>query len=83
MGSTMLHGVLNMPPDLWDDTPLDQSQRHARYIQASKRIIDLELMLAKKLDLIKCGIATNYSGDPFENKLYTEASDLLVDKPGE
>lgn len=38
MGGTMLHGVLNMPPEIWSDDPIDQAQRHSRYIEASERI---------------------------------------------
>ena len=42
MSDVMLHGVLNMPIDCWDETELDKQQRHARYVEASKRIIELE-----------------------------------------
>lgn len=43
----MLHGVLNMPPELWNDvSPIDVMQRHARYVQASKYIDELETELA-------------------------------------
>tara|TARA_R110001606_G_scaffold347666_1_gene497052 strand:- start:169 stop:414 length:246 start_codon:yes stop_codon:yes gene_type:complete len=38
MGDTMLHGVLNMPPETWSDDPINQAQRHSRYIEASERI---------------------------------------------
>ena len=38
MSDAMLHGVLRMPPELWRDDPLDVSQRHSRYIEASERI---------------------------------------------
>ena len=42
----MLHGVLNMPPELWNnDSPIDVAQRHSRYIEASKRIYELEEQL--------------------------------------
>jgi len=44
------------------------------------RIKQLEDMLNKKLDLIKCGIGANYSGSPYENELYTEVIDLLETK---
>jgi hypothetical protein len=46
-------------------------------LEAANRIEELEAMLRKKMDLIKCGIAVNYSGSPYENELYTEASKLL------
>ena len=43
MSEIMLHGVLNMPPELWNDaSPIDVMQRHARYVQASKYIDELE-----------------------------------------
>jgi len=38
MSDTMLHAVLQMPPEIWSDTELDKMQRHSRYMQASKRI---------------------------------------------
>lgn len=43
------------------------------------RTENLENMLKDKLDLIKCGIATNYSGNPRENELYTSVIELLED----
>jgi hypothetical protein len=42
MSDTMLHAVLNMPPDLWQDGPIDRAQRHARCVEASVRIVELE-----------------------------------------
>jgi len=45
MGATMLHGVLNMPPELWQETELDKQQRYSRYMEASRRIEDLERAL--------------------------------------
>lgn len=41
------------------------------------RIDELEKMLFSKLDLIKCGIAANYSGNPCENSSYTDILLLL------
>ncbi len=38
MSDTMLHGVLCMPPELWQDTELDRLQRYHRYLEASERI---------------------------------------------
>lgn len=40
MSDDMLHAILQMPPDLWSDKEI--WQRHARYCEASKRIIELE-----------------------------------------
>lgn len=39
MSDVMLHGVLNMPIDIWQDDPLDKVQRHSRYLEASKLIV--------------------------------------------
>jgi len=38
MSDVMLHGVLRMPPDCWDDGYIDQQQRYNRYVEASDRI---------------------------------------------
>jgi hypothetical protein len=46
MSDTMLHAVLNIPPDLWQDGPIDRAQRHARCVEASARIVRLERELA-------------------------------------
>jgi len=46
MSDVMLHAVLNMPPNMWGDDTIDQLQRHARYVEASERIIELEKQLA-------------------------------------
>jgi hypothetical protein len=45
--------------------------------KAIARVTELEEMLRKKLDLIKCGIGGNYSGSPYENPLYTEVTALI------
>lgn len=47
MSVVMLHGVLNMPPELWKDDYFDKMQRYQRYMQASRRIEDLEVALAE------------------------------------
>ena len=31
MSDVMLHGVLNMPPELWSGDPIDTAQRYSRY----------------------------------------------------
>lgn len=46
-------------------------------LEAAERIEELEAMLIKKRDLIRCGIAANYSGNSYENELLTEVQDLL------
>lgn len=40
MSDIMLHAVLRMPPELWQDSELDKQQRYQRYLQASVRIED-------------------------------------------
>jgi len=42
MSDVMLHGVLNMPINMWKDSEIDKVQRHARYVEASNRIKQLE-----------------------------------------
>jgi hypothetical protein len=51
-------------------------------IEAADRIEALEDMLKSKLDLIKCGIAHNYSGNPYENEKYLEALIVLNNVAG-
>jgi len=41
MSDVMLHGVLNMPPELWSGSLIDVMQRHSRYLQASQYIGEL------------------------------------------
>jgi hypothetical protein len=53
VSDTMLHGVLCMPPDLWDEgNPIDAAQRYQRYVEASDRIIKLEQLLIDASRLI-------------------------------
>ncbi|MFT6882523.1 MAG: putative RNase H-like nuclease (RuvC/YqgF family) [Marinoscillum sp.] len=42
MSDEMLHGILNMPPGIWDNSDIHKAQRHDAYKQASKRIENLE-----------------------------------------
>ena len=42
MSDVMLHGILNMPPGIWDNSDIHKAQRHDAYKQASKRIAELE-----------------------------------------
>jgi len=59
MSDVMLHGVLNMPPDLWCDSPIDIAQRHSHYKQASQRIEQLERELAevrKQRDILETAL---------------------------
>ena len=72
MSGTMLHGVLNMPPELWSDTGLDKMQRYSRYMEASRRIEDLEKGLN---DLLNDCI--NFDGGKLTDSIMKRASDLL------
>lgn len=45
MSDVMLHGILNMPPDLWNDTEVNKMQRYDAYKEASRRIRDLNKAL--------------------------------------
>lgn len=45
MSDLMLHGVLNVPPELWGDDAMDKMQRYSRYMEASRRIEDLNRAL--------------------------------------
>jgi small-conductance mechanosensitive channel len=42
MSDAMLHGILQMPPELWSNDQIDILQRHGRYLEAFKRIMELE-----------------------------------------
>jgi len=42
MSDLMLHGVLNMPPELWDNSEIDKMQRYSRYMEASRKIEQLQ-----------------------------------------
>jgi hypothetical protein len=50
MSNVMLFGVLRMPPELWRSDPVDEAQRHGRYLQAADRIFELETAIEKTLD---------------------------------
>ena len=52
MGDVMLHGVLNMPPELWSNTNIDKLQRYNVYMAASRRIEDLDRKLDMAIDLL-------------------------------
>ncbi len=74
MSDVMLHGVLCMPPGLWQDTDLDRDQRYSCYLQASRRIEDddreLEQLRAENVELRKrC--------EEWAQKIATAKSDVL------
>lgn len=45
--SEILHGVLNMPPELWCNDEVSILQRHSCYLEASRLIKELEQQLAE------------------------------------
>ena len=53
MSDLMLHGVLNMTPDLWRDSSIDQDQRWSRYVEASKKIKELEAKIRSCLEILR------------------------------
>lgn len=46
MSDVMLLGVLRMPPECWSNDPIDQMQRHARYMQAADELESLRAHVA-------------------------------------
>jgi len=50
--SEILRGVLNIPPSLWDDSPIDKMQRYSRYKEAAERIELLEYVAKSLLEYI-------------------------------
>ena len=61
--SEILKGVLEMPPHLWSNSPLDTMQRYGRYKEASKRIELLEYVaksLIEYIDAIPDDAAANF-----------------------
>jgi hypothetical protein len=67
VSNTMLHGVLNMPPEAWSNSPLDTAQRHGRYVEASNRIQDLERELAEANGLLNIAVGLLSTMPQFEN----------------
>lgn len=64
MSDLMLHGVLNMPPDLWTDSPTQVSQRFDRYQQASELIKSQ----AKKIEELEMALIENYHYGTLERR---------------
>lgn len=52
MSDIMLLGVLRMPQELWDGSPLDAIQRHSRYEEAANRIEALKHENDKMRDVL-------------------------------
>jgi hypothetical protein len=81
----MLHGVLNMPPNLWCDSPIDIAQRHSRYKQASQRIEQLERELAAANQIMgelceSCGWAMRFPDQPCRCELERELAEARKER---
>ena len=53
MSNLMLHAVLNMPPDLWNNSEIDKAQRHARYKEASQLIENQRKQIAIMVEALQ------------------------------
>ena len=70
----MLHGVLNMPPELWDNSEIDKMQRCSRYMQASRRIEDLNIALTALASAYSdWAMSVSDSDEELINKMLREA----------
>lgn len=81
MSETILLGVLRMPPNLWNNSPLDVAQRYSRYKQAADVIETLRAAIVKTLDdnahladgenctLLALKVALRETGEPWEGEL--------------
>lgn len=64
----------------WCKREVEESIANAKLISCAP---DMYEMLESKLDLIRCGIGANYSGNPKENPKYLEVVELLERARGE
>ena len=79
MSDLMLHGVLNMPPEIWGDDAMDKMQRHSRYVEASQRIEELKNIAQEVVSYISKRSHLNQYGDVFVVEI-TDELDKLLDK---
>jgi len=74
-----LKQLANFNPD-WDQLKTAREALQEVQVEHAKsvsRVTELEKMLSDRLELIRCGVGGNYSGDPKENELYTSVVELL------
>ena len=64
----------------YDGKALDRAKYIAKATNLHQEMYE---MLESKLDLIRCGIGSNYSGDPKQNPKYLEVVELLAKARGE
>jgi hypothetical protein len=82
MSEIMLHGVLNMPAELWDSSnPFDSMQRQPRYFEASKliykqadRIAELDKTLKEAREICD---AVAHVGVDFGYGIYTLEDSII------
>ena len=72
MSSVMLHGILNMPPEIWGNSEIEKMQRYSTYKSASRRIEDLERALSELLN--DC---INFDGGKLTDSILENASKVL------
>jgi len=70
MSDLMLHGVLNMPVELWGEDKLDKIQRHSLYVEASDRIKNLELIIDELIETGKLNSGNEPSLSCFARTCY-------------
>ena len=73
----MLHGVLNMPPDLWVDDAMDKMQRHSRYVEASKVIEELKNIAQETVSYISKRSYQSQFGDGLVVEINENLNKLL------
>jgi hypothetical protein len=77
MSDLMLHGVLNMPPELWGDDALDKMQRHSRYVEASKVIEELKNIAQETVSYISKRSYQSQFGDGIVVEINENLNKLL------
>jgi hypothetical protein len=77
MSDLMLHGVLNMPPELWTDDPMDKMQRHSRYVDASRRIEELKNIAQEVVGCISKRSCQSQFGDGIVVEINENLNKLL------
>ena len=77
MSDLMLHGVLNMPPDLWVDDAMDKMQRHSRYVEASKVIEELKNIAQETVSYISKRSYQSQFGDGLVVEINENLNKLL------
>lgn len=72
MNDNMLLAVLKMPPNCWSDSPVDEIQRHRRYLQAANRIEELKTALLEACKFREALCRNSNIDDDEDPKLWDE-----------